>query len=108
ACERFAQVVYSLERRQAVALSGSDAELIEAMEVSDPFSSSEALVKAVEWVKHELTQFRPYLFVPNLDPAAEDHRVHAFLGQDVHQDVEDDGEEPAVAAEAAADNNPLL
>lgn len=76
---KFAQVLASLERRQAVVLAGTDSFVIESIDVPDPFRSPEALMRSIEWVKSELAQVHPYLFVPNLDPAEEERRIRAFL-----------------------------
>jgi hypothetical protein len=80
--EEFGQVIYSLAKRHAVALCGTDASLIMTLDVPDPFASPEALVKAVEWAKRELAQLRDYLFVPNLDPAEQEARLRRFLGEE--------------------------
>ena len=79
--EEFGQILYCLEKRCAVALSGSEPALVETVEVPDPFVSAEALMKAVVWMKRELAAIRPYLFVPDLSPSEEERRIRTFLGE---------------------------
>jgi len=78
---RFAQRLFSLQRREAVVLSGNDAIDLLTAEVPDPFVSAEALVRAAEWAKRRLMELRPYLFVPDLTPAETERRLKSLLDE---------------------------
>jgi hypothetical protein len=62
-------------------------------------------MKAVEWVKVELSKIHPYLFVPNLDPAEDDRRLQEFLRANANRaGDEEDLPEPDVVL---GDDSPI-
>ncbi len=102
--ESYIQQLFSLGRRQAAVLSGTESFFLETLEVPDAFASPEALMKAVEWAKLRLRELHPYLFVPDLSQEEEERRVRAYLG--VGAAVDDpDADDPVIVAESA--DNPL-
>jgi hypothetical protein len=103
--EQIAQTIATLQRRQALVLrpGATRSVLVRTNEVRDPFESPEALVRAVDWMKRELTQVHDYYFVPDLTD--EGRSLADFLGEPAEAD------EPAVvgaADEEEAEESPLL
>jgi hypothetical protein len=94
--EQIAQRIMTLKRRQALVLRPGDSRsvLIETNEVKDPFESPEALIRAVDWMKKELTRVHDYYFVPDLTD--EGRSLADFLGEDVEE-----ADEPVVLGAAA-------
>lgn len=81
--EKHRQMLAGLPQRHAiVSKKGAPAVQIVTPTVPDPFASADALVLALRWIKRELTQIHPYLFVPNLDLAEEDRCLLEFLNDD--------------------------
>jgi Helicase HerA, central domain len=77
--EAFAQKIFSLPARHAVALIGSEARSFVALDQPDAFPTQEQVVLAAEWVQQKLFDIHPYLYVPDLRPQTSDERLEAFL-----------------------------
>jgi hypothetical protein len=74
--ERFKQWIACLtNRRMLVKIHEGEAFEVLTAEVPDAFSSMEAQVKCVEWVKDKLYRFHPYFFTPRMDEDDRERRL---------------------------------
>lgn len=78
--EQMKAQIHALHQRRAVVKRAGErgAFVMETHEVKDPFISSEAQAKAVDWMKRELFQIHPYYLTPSLSPGDEHHRLERF------------------------------
>lgn len=80
--EYFRTLIMELPPRHAIVKrQAMEAVPIRSADVPDAFSSPEAMVRSVEWLKRQLLSLHPYLMVPTLGSHREDERVEAFLAQ---------------------------
>lgn len=103
--------VANLDVRQAIVkIAGITQSLaVRVRELVPPFSSPEALAKAVEWVKRELAAVHPYFATPVLHPAEEDRRLAAFIGNETTSPgLSANGTRNGHAGDANAQPAPLL